>query len=189
MTALVLPIYEIEPFVREVASRFGRESVTGFDADDTLAHVTLIVPFLHPSRVTPAVEQELAGLFAAIEPLQFRLTGACGFPGGFVYLAVDPPSAILGLVDRIVERWPETPPYGGRHPEVVPHVTVWDDPKGAVPDPVLRLVSSLQPVPVVARDVELVSLTPPSWTVLRRFRLGGQPVESSPPIVVAGTSV
>ncbi len=172
MTALVLPIYEIEPFVRDIADRFGRKSVVGFDPDDTLSHVTLIVPFLPPERVTPSVEQELEELFARTAPLRFRLTGACAFPGGFVYLAVDSPSPIVELVREIVDRWPEAPPYGGRHSDVVPHVTVWDDPDGAVPDDVLHLVSHLQPVAVSAHEVELVSLTPPSWTVLRRFSLG-----------------
>lgn len=179
MTALVLPIYEIEPFVRDVAKRFGRQSVIGFDPEDTLAHVTLIVPFLPPDRVTPSVEHELEELFSHAEPVEFRLTGACGFPGGFVYLAVDSPYSIVGLVHRIVARWPEAPPYGGRHSDVVPHVTVWDDPDGRVPDEVLRIVSHLQPVPVVAGEVQLVSLTPPSWTVLRRFRLGG-PTSAEP---------
>ncbi len=187
MTALVLPIYEIEPFVREVAERFGRKSVAGFAPDDTLAHVTLIVPFLPPDRVTPPVEHELEELFAHAAPVEFRLTGACGFPGGFVYLAVDSPSPIVALVREIVARWPEAPPYGGRHSDVVPHVTVWDDPGGAVPDEVLRLVSGLQAVPIVARDVELVSLTPPSWTVLRRFRLGGAHAEE-PSRLASGAS-
>jgi 2'-5' RNA ligase len=177
MTALVLPIYEIEPFVRDVARRFARKSVIGFDPDDTLAHVTLIVPFLPPDRVTPSVEQDLEEIFSRAEPPEFRLTGACGFPGGFVYLAVDSPYSIVGLVRSIVARWPEAPPYGGRHSDLVPHVTVWDDPDGRVPDEVLRIVSHLQPVRVVAREVELVSLTPPSWTVLRRFRIGSELAE------------
>jgi hypothetical protein len=41
-----------------------------------------------------------------------------------LYLAVDPEQPFTRLIETVADQYPESPPYGGIHDEVIPHVTV-----------------------------------------------------------------
>ncbi|MFI6498883.1 2'-5' RNA ligase family protein [Nonomuraea typhae] len=84
------------------------------------AHVTVLYPFLHADRVD---EAELRALFAAYEPFDLVFERTARFPG-LVYLAPEPAEPVKELTEAVVARWPEAPPYQGRYPEVVPHLTI-----------------------------------------------------------------
>jgi hypothetical protein len=59
------------------------------------------------------------------------------FPGT-LWLAPEPAAPFRELTNRLVERYPEYPPYGGSFAEVIPHLTVaqaeLDEAAGAIAD-------------------------------------------------------
>src|SRR5688572_23759275 len=89
------------------------------------AHVSLLVPFRRAPQITADVIADLISFFGQqrLPPLEF--TGICAFANA-LYLPPEPQSAICELIERLVERYPDTPPYGGTIPisQIVPHVTV-----------------------------------------------------------------
>ena len=90
------------------------------------AHVTILVPFLDGEDVDEAALREL---FARFEPFDFELDRLERFAGGQIVWLHPEPSEPFGELTRAVwERWPDHPPYEGAHDEVIPHVTVSEEP-------------------------------------------------------------
>jgi 2'-5' RNA ligase len=79
-------------------------------------HVTLLVPA--PDDVEGIAEVMFA--FAAFEVVFARLDR---FPGT-LWLAPEPAQPFARMIDALVTRFPEFPPYGGAFSVAVPHLTV-----------------------------------------------------------------
>ena len=79
-------------------------------------HVTLLVP------APPDVEAIAEVLFAsaAFEVVLPRLER---FPGT-LWLAPEPAQPFARMIEALLQRFPEYPPYGGSFTEIVPHLTV-----------------------------------------------------------------
>jgi hypothetical protein len=75
--------------------------------------------------VTTEVVADLTTFFRewTLQPLEFA--GVCAFRNA-IYLPPEPKAAVRELIQRLAERYPDTPPYGGAVAlsEIVPHVTV-----------------------------------------------------------------
>lgn len=138
-TALIVHVPEAEPLVRR-----WREREIGVKA-----HVTVLVPFLHMTLIDEGVRGELRRLFAGHPAIDVRFRRIERFPE-VVYLAPEPADPFVRLTEAVLARWPEAPPYGGLHDEIVPHLTVGLE--GAVDEAVVTAA-----LPVVSR-VTAVSL-------------------------------
>ncbi|MDC2946921.1 2'-5' RNA ligase family protein [Streptomyces heilongjiangensis] len=117
-TGLIVRIPEAEPAVRAWRDRLDPSARAGVPA-----HVTVLFPFLDASRIdsgTCAAVAEVIGRHPAFET-QFA---HCGRFPGILYLTPRPDGPFRRLTEAVAERWPETPPFGGRFTEVVPHLTV-----------------------------------------------------------------
>ncbi|GAA4555512.1 2'-5' RNA ligase family protein [Planotetraspora kaengkrachanensis] len=112
-TALVANVPEAEPLVRR-----WRQHEIGI-----MAHVTILGPFLHVSRIDEDVRRDLRHLFSRHAAIEASFARIGHFPG-VIYLAPEPASAFVELTQAVVERWPETPPYGGKFEKIVPHLSV-----------------------------------------------------------------
>lgn len=87
------------------------------------AHVTVLYPFVPPASLGQremAVLAELAGRF---ERQPCMLDAISEFPG-VVWLRPNPDDLFRRLTMALVAMFPAHPPYGGRHPDSPPHVTV-----------------------------------------------------------------
>ncbi|MEW2115481.1 2'-5' RNA ligase family protein [Streptomyces sp. NPDC005474] len=117
-TALVVRIPEAEPAVGLL-----REQLDPAAREGASAHVTVLFPFLPASGIDDGV---LAALGEVIGRHRSFRAGfeRCGRLPGLLYLAPEPDAPFRRLTDAIVERWPQTPPYGGKYDDVVPHLTV-----------------------------------------------------------------
>jgi 2'-5' RNA ligase len=115
---VVVPVPAVEPLVSGWRERFDSSAVQGMPA-----HITVLYPFLHDSRVTNSVLAQLAGLCAQspVLDVEFRRLGR--FPA-VLYLDPEPAEGLRWLTATIAEQWPEAPPYGGSFDEVTPHVTI-----------------------------------------------------------------
>lgn len=136
-SAVVVPVPAVEPHVSSWRERFDSSA-----AQEMPAHVTVLYPFLPDSSLTPGVLDELRGLCGRLVAFEVEFARTERFPD-VLYLAPEPDEAFRELTLAITARWPEAPPYGGVHEDVVPHLTV-----ACADDPVLdgietELVSKL----------------------------------------------
>jgi hypothetical protein len=60
-------------------------------------------------------------------PFDYVLARFERFAGDVLYLAPEPPDPFAALVGALSSEFPDYPPYGGIHDDVVPHVTVADN--------------------------------------------------------------
>ncbi|BEP60062.1 2'-5' RNA ligase family protein [Variovorax sp. V213] len=124
----IILLMPISAFAVQVPSA---ESLVGdlrqrFDATTTLgvpAHITLLVPFMDPLHVTPAVLEQAQRALSRVTAFSFALTKVARFPAT-TYLAPEPFAPFVAMTMALVEAFPDFPPYGGEHQGVVPHLTV-----------------------------------------------------------------
>lgn len=117
-TSAIIVRVPIPACVARVRRQWDRSATIGVPP-----HVTVLFPFLPPGRLDAAVRHELAVIAAAQEPFDvlFRTVGR--FPD-LVYLAPEPAGPFAGLTEACAGRFPDFPPYGGAHDEVIPHLTI-----------------------------------------------------------------
>jgi 2'-5' RNA ligase len=88
------------------------------------AHITVLFPFKPPHDLDGATLQRLRRLLTRFAPFSHSLLEARRFPAEVLYLAPVSDEPFRELTMAIWRQFPEMPPYGGRHPDVVPHLTV-----------------------------------------------------------------
>ena len=87
--------------------------------------MTLLFPFKPPAAITGSVIDGLRQCFAGLPAFDFVLASASRFPAT-LYLAPEPVEPFRQLTLAICKQHPETPPYAGRHPDIVPHLSLAD---------------------------------------------------------------
>jgi 2'-5' RNA ligase len=117
-TALVIASPEVEPAIKRFRDLYDPSATDGVPA-----HITLLYPFLAPTAVDAEVLNALKACFSWFAPISYELGELRRFPG-VLYLAPHPDEPFRQLTMAIWSRYPQTPPYGGRHPDIVPHVCV-----------------------------------------------------------------
>lgn len=170
-SALVILVPEADRLVQPWRGRFDPSAREGL-----AAHVTLLYPFRAPDAIDEDVTDVLARCFAEFAPIDFQLTAIRQFPNNLLYLAPEPDAPFRHLTQAIWERFPATPPYGGKWPDIVPHLSV-----ASVEDPVQfsQIVADFSKAadgqrPIAARTdaVTLIDNVTGRWQVRHRFRLG-----------------
>ena len=167
-TALVVPIPEAEPLVGSYRSRHDPSGAWGMPA-----HVTILTPFVPPARLDDPILAELAALFADMPKLSCRFEKTGHFPG-VLYLAPEPVDGFREMTKRLVERYPECPPYAGAHKDVVPHLTVLHDCADCLCQRVAPCLEAELPLAAQVTEVMLYQggNEDPGWIRRARFPLG-----------------
>src|SRR5438874_2395129 len=117
-SALVVLVPAAEGLVRPFRDRHDTAAALGVSA-----HITLLHPFKPPDEIDAAVLGRLQTGFAGFAQITFTLAKVQRFPG-VLYLAPDPAEPFRALTRAISAWYPETPPYGGKWPDIVPHLSV-----------------------------------------------------------------
>jgi len=169
-SALLIPVPEVEALVGEWRSLYDPSAAAGVPA-----HITLLYPFVPRSGIDDALLADLRVHFAKVRPFAYRFPAYARFPG-IVYLAPEPALPFRRIIADLVARFPDYPPYGGAHDEVVPHLTVAD--RRDRLDLVLmqRIERGLGPqLPRAAHATEVWLMTErrKRWSRKARFPLGG----------------
>jgi 2'-5' RNA ligase len=110
-------------------------------ANDLPAHVTILQP-------APADVVALTEVLAPFAPFAVTFQRLDRFPG-ILWLAPEPAEPFVALTEAVVARFPAFPPYGGRYPSVIPHLTVAAaslDTTAALVEPLLPLHSHVDSV-------------------------------------------
>ncbi len=175
-SALIVHVAAAEPWVGELRALHDPAARQGVPA-----HITLLYPFMDPARIDASVRMRIDGVARATPAFAFRLARTGRFPGT-LYLAPEPAAPFVALTRALAAAFPEHPPYGGRHPDVIPHLTVAmtegsgtaeDDPPWQAAE--VRLRAALpQPAGIAASCGELLLIGNATgrWRPLQTFTLG-----------------
>ena len=133
-------------------------------------HVTLLYPFAPPGELV----DEAREFFAAQPSFDFALTRIATWPD-VVYAVPEPDEELRVCMRELFARFPQWPPYGGIHEDVIPHATLGEEiDAAAVRDEIERRVGPHLPHRCQARDVSLLEqIAPDRWRERERFPLGG----------------
>jgi 2'-5' RNA ligase len=165
-SALVLLVPEAEPLVGRLRLAHDPACALGVPA-----HVTLLFPFAPAARIDGELMGGLARELAACAPLDLRFDRVARFPD-VAYLALVDPAPVVALVRALAAAWPEYPPYEGRFPDVVPHLTVAHGDRAVLDRVAAEVTSGLPRVARVEEASLLVEDESGRWSVRAAFRLG-----------------
>ncbi|WP_376099383.1 2'-5' RNA ligase family protein [Roseomonas sp. CCTCC AB2023176] len=170
-SALVVLVPQAEPLVAD--TRFQHDPAA---AEGVPAHVTVLYPFIPPHRLDEAAVARVAACFAVIPRFGYALTRVARFPG-VLYVAPEPAEPLRALTLAAWRAFPDFPPYGGRYPDIVPHLTVAATADEAA---LSRVAAAFAPIaeaglPIRAEAREVAMLTDESgpWRTVATFPLGG----------------
>ena len=120
-SVLQLPVPALEEWVRARTAHYD----AGFVSTDPRfghAHITALGPF-DPDPSEEAL-RTVAEIAASTRRIGTRLADLGQFPNGIIHLVPDPADELRELTQRLMEAFPEHPPYGGEFDDVRPHLTV-----------------------------------------------------------------
>ena len=118
ISAFTVQVPSAEPLVRDLRERFDATTKLGVPA-----HITVLVPFMAPSDITPDVLHRAQKALAAVRSFTFSLNTVGRF-SETTYLAIAEPAPFIALTGAVTAGFPGYLPYGGAHESVVPHLTV-----------------------------------------------------------------
>jgi 2'-5' RNA ligase len=174
-SALLLPVPAAESAVGPHRARLDLSA-----RDGVPAHVSVLYPFLRPAEIGPNVLAELSRLFAGVPRFAFTLDRVRWFGESVVWLAPSDESPFRALAELAAEAYPGCPPYGGRHEDVVPHLTIGHDVGLAELRAAAEAVGPLLPIATEATAVILMAGPRPGssaepagrWQLVASFPLG-----------------
>jgi hypothetical protein len=134
--------------------------------------VTVLAPFLDTGQVGTAELAVLRDLFARHPAFDAAFPRCARFPG-VLYLDPEPAGPFRALTAAVTAQWPQAQPYGGRFPEVVPHLTVACSEDQDVLDRVEAALGGGLPIRARIASAQLLASDQGRWTGLASFRLGG----------------
>ena len=168
--ALVVPVPEAEALVGAFRERYDPATKLGVPA-----HITINHPFNAFTKEEPEVLDELKALFIKYARFEYRLVETRRFPGGLLYLALEPEKQFTQLIQAIWDRYPDSPPYGGEYDEIIPHLTVADIEDKNLFDSICEefdtISQTILPVRATAREVWLMARQQGAWGKRARFGL------------------
>ena len=172
-SALAVPVPAAEALVSEIRARFDSSAAYGMPA-----HLTIVYPFLPEKRLSASVLRRLGAECARTPTFEVSFDRVGRFPT-VAYLSPEPTIEFYRLTDRLVRRWPEAPPYGGVHENLVYHLTLADE---APPELIERLRKDLQPelpLKTIVDSAELYIFDGRRWQVRARFGFGSASAENN----------
>lgn len=166
-SALVVLVPEAETLVSKLRAEYDPSAAAGVPA-----HITVLYPFLPPDRINEAALDRLRTCLRQCHLFDYELVTIGRFPG-LVYLEPAPGDLFKAMTVRIWEAFPDCPPYGGKHPDVIPHLTV-----GAAADQSGRdriagklalAAESVLPITARASGLALMDNSSGPWRVTQRI--------------------
>lgn len=148
-SSLALLVPDAEPLVGDLRRAHDPAAFAGFGA-----HVTLLFPFVPAAELTAEI---VAHIRCPGGPLGLVFDRVARFPG-LAYLALRDPAPVVALARALAAAWPAYPPYEGKYPDPVPHLTVAHGEPAAleaverVLAPRLPLVTSIAHVTLMVED-------------------------------------
>jgi hypothetical protein len=151
-TVLVIPVPALDDWVRERTDYYDSSFVSA-DPAFVHAHITLLTPWLRePDASDLAIVGDIA---ASIPAFEYDLADLGEFPDGVIHLRPEPTVPFTELSRRLQQAFPQCPPYEGRYPQPVPHLTLDRRNPELTPKTVRASLGDLVPVRELATHVHL----------------------------------
>jgi 2'-5' RNA ligase len=175
-SALLVVVPAAEAAVGRHRARLDRSA-----RDGVPAHLTALYPFLPPLSIDDLVLAALRRLFAGFPSFAVTLDRIGWFGEEVVWLGPRDERPFRALTSGVFAAFPDCPPYGGRHADVVPHLTIGDQGDPAALRAAAAAVRGHLPVAAQVTEVTLMAGPPPGnpgsppgrWRALAAFPLGG----------------
>ena len=120
-SAVIVTVPAAEPVVGEHRARLDQAAGWGVPA-----HVTVLYPFVSPRDLDLGVLERLARAVASVARFDATYQATGWFGAEILWLEPRPRDRFQALTSAVAAAFPSFPPYGGAHPDVVPHLTVGD---------------------------------------------------------------
>jgi len=170
LTAVIAPAVAAEAVVGDHRQRLDPAAAWGVPPD-----VTVLYPFVEPEAVDERLIVDLAAAVAPVSAFDCRFVRTRWFSDDVLWLDPQPAEPFRRLTAAVWDAFPPYPPYGGAHPEVVPHLTVAHRRLGdlAALQAAERAVQPALPFATRIGRVLLIAGTqaPSSWRVLHELPL------------------
>jgi 2'-5' RNA ligase len=170
-SALVVLVPEAEAAAKPFRDRYDPSAAAGMPA-----HITLLFPFKAPEDIDATALGGLRDCFARFEPIRFSLGAIKRFHSGVLYLAPEPDEPFRQLTRSIWKLFPETLPYSGKWPDIIPHLSLArladEALLTAVADDFAGASAGKLPLPAIASEVALMDNRSGRWKVEATFSLG-----------------
>ena len=166
-TALICRVPEAERYIARYRERYDPSA-----RRNVPAHVTILYPFVPLAQLDDGVIGRLREIAASVPRFDYRLAQMRRFPVA-LYLAPEPDHSFAALTDAVWRAFPDYPPFEGKFPTVVPHVTVahGDEPQLCEIEVELRI--ALGPgVRAHCSEMVLIESSSGRWEEMHRFALG-----------------
>lgn len=168
-SALVVLIPEAESLLKSFRMRYDPSAATGVPA-----HVTILYPFISPEQLTSDLVTTLRELFSKQASFCTSFLEVQRFPD-MLYLAPEPAAPFRQLTEMIVKHFPDTPPYGGAFPEIIPHLTIaqFSDPQqlDQIATDFLEATRAILPIHASINTVSLIENSNGNWKICAQFFL------------------
>ncbi|WP_030156759.1 2'-5' RNA ligase family protein [Streptomyces sp. NRRL S-244] len=164
-TGLIVKVPEAEPAVRAWRERLDPSAIAGVPA-----HVTVLFPFLHERLIDATVQAALAEIVSSHRAFDVRFAESRRFPE-VLYLAPEPDTTLRLLTRAIAHHWPQAQPYGGRFPDVIPHLTVAQRQEADVLDAIEADLARSLPLTTRISSVDLMVHDGVAWRDRASFAL------------------
>jgi 2'-5' RNA ligase len=164
-SAIIVPV-EVPVAVQRLRDRMDPSAAVGVPA-----HVTLLYPFMPPAELDDNVRERVSRIVGAERSFSFAFHRLGRWPD-VVYLAPEPEAPFRRMIEALAEEFPEYPPYGGIHDQVVPHLTVAQDPRADYLAAAEHALPQTLPIRDVCRDVHVIGQADGGrWSTLWRLPL------------------
>lgn len=169
-TAFIVRVPEAEAYVADLRRRFDPSVHLGVPA-----HITILVPFMAPDRITDKVLSGIRSALSSFSSFAFSLADVRCFPTT-TYLAPEPADRFVALTKSLALAFPDFPPFRGEHASLVPHLTVANgnagDAKIAMAE-LERVMQASGPVRSFCASVALLENSSGNWREMHMFELAG----------------
>ena len=169
-SALGVTVPEADPWVKDLRERYDPTAAVGVPA-----HITVLFPFISPDLITDSDFAKTTDTFQRFHPFEFRLEQIDRFPES-LYLVPEPDEPFISLTEAIVREFPEYPPYAGKFPKIIPHLTVANrsaEFSTIAEVELLEIMKDLGPIHAVCNVIELYENSSGHWRWAQSFPLEG----------------
>ena len=168
-SVIAVPVPELEGYVRARTAHYDA-SFLSTDPGFLHAHITLLGPWLPAPTATDLAVVER--LLRRVAPFETTLAQVSSFPDGLLHLRPEPDAPFCALTQALTAAFPQCPPYAGRFPDPVPHLTLDQSAPGISADSVAAALGGLLPARLRVDRVDLQWWANHGCRVLHTWKLG-----------------
>ncbi len=167
-TAFIVQVPQAENCVADLRACFDASANLGVPA-----HLSILVPFMSPELITPAVLTRAQAALNGLGRFAFTLNHVGRFEAT-AYLAPEPAAPFVAMTEALVRAFPGFLPFGGEHATIIPHLTVAHGDATEAEAAAIELATRLQlsgPINCQCDAVTLLENTTGRWQVMYVFEL------------------